>query len=71
MEGERREVSIYLPDNRRGYASVTPIALSKVGVPNSNVLPLSDYPLHGLGFYEDLETCSEYSGYIWSTGRPR
>ena len=45
---------------------MTPIALSKVEVPNSNVLPLSDYPLHGLGFY-DLETCSQYSGYVWSS----
>ena len=28
---------------------MTPIALSKLGVPDSTVLMLSEYPLHGLG----------------------
>ena len=31
----RDEQSVFLPDNRRGYARVTPIALSKLGVPGS------------------------------------
>ena len=62
----RDEQSPFLPDNRRGYARVTPIALSKLGVPDSAVLMLSEYPLQGLGLYDDLETCEQYSGYVWS-----
>ena len=45
---------------------MTPIALSKLGVPDSTVLTLSEYPLQGLGLYDDLETCEQYSGYVWS-----
>ena len=62
----RDEQSPFLPDNRRGYARVTPIALSKLGIPDSAVLMLSEYPLQGLGLYDDLETCEQYSGYVWS-----
>ena len=62
----RDEQSPFLPDNRRGYARVTPIALSKLGAPDSTVLMLSEYPLHGLGLYDDLETCEQYSGHAWS-----
>ena len=62
----RDEQSPFLPDNRRGYARVTPIALSKLGIPDSALLPLSEYPLQGLGLYDDLETCEQYFGYVWS-----
>ena len=34
----------FLPDNRRGYARVTPVALSKVGVPNTKLFVMDDYP---------------------------
>ena len=52
---QRDEKSLFLPDNRRGYARVTPVALSHVGVPNTGILEMDQYPLHGLGLYEDLE----------------
>ena len=61
----RDDTHPFLPDNRRGYARVTPVALSKVGVPNSSILVLEDYPQHGLGLYEDLESWEQYSGYVW------
>ena len=63
----RDEVSPFLPDTTRGYARVTPVALSKVGIPNSNIFALSDYPLHGLGIYEDYESWERHTGYVWST----
>ena len=63
----RDEKSPFLPDNRRGYARVTPVALSKVGVPNTKLVVVDEYPLHGLGLYEDLESWEQYSGYVWST----
>ena len=46
---------------------MTPVALSKVGIPGTNVLMLNEYPLRGLGLYDDLETCEQYSGYVWSS----
>ena len=46
---------------------MTPIALSKVGIPGSAVLTLSEYPQQGLGLYDDLETCEQYSGYVWTS----
>ena len=54
----------FLPDNRRGYARVTPVALSRVGVPGSAVHALDHYPMDGLGIYDDLETCEQYTGYV-------
>ena len=63
----RDEKHPFLPDNRRGYARVTPVALSKAGVPNSSVLVLDEYPLHGLGLYENLESWEQYSGYVWDS----
>ena len=39
---------------------MTPM-LSKLGVPDSTVLMLSECPLHGLGLYDDLEICEQYS----------
>ena len=62
----RDEKSPFLPDNRRGCARVTPVALSRVGVPDTALLTLDEYPLHGLGLYDDLETCEQYSVYVWS-----
>ena len=44
---------------------MTPVALSKVGVPNSSIQVLKDYPQHGLGLYEDLESWEQYSGNVW------
>ena len=61
------EQPTFLPDNRRGYARVTPVALSKIGIPNSNVLVLNEYPQYGLGLYENLESWEQYSGYAWSS----
>ena len=68
---QRDEKSPFLPDNRRGYARVTPVALSHVGVPNTGILEMDQYPLHGLGLYEDLEPWGQYSGYVWSTWTTR
>ena len=62
----RDEVPPFLPENRRGYARVTPAALSKVGVPNTKLFVMDEYPLHGLGLY-DLESWDQYLGYVWST----
>ena len=58
---QRDEKSPFLPDNRRGYARVTPVALSHVGVPNTGILEMDQYPLRGLGLHEDLKP------WVWST----
>ena len=63
----RDEMSPFRSDNRRGYARVTPVALSNVGVPNSHAHPLNEYPLNGLGVYDDYESWDTYTGYVWST----
>ena len=63
---ERDEKPPFLPDNWRGYARITPVALSRTGIPGSAVHSLDQYPRDGLGIYEDLETCDQYSGYMWS-----
>ena len=55
----RDDKPCFLPDNRRGFARVTPIALSKVGIPNSKIL-------YGFGLYDDYESWSHYKGYVWS-----
>ena len=39
----------FLPDNRRGYARVTPVALSRNGIPGLAVHTLDQYPMDGLG----------------------
>ena len=62
----RDEQSPFLSDIRRGYARVTPVALSRVGVPEIAALTLDEYPMEGLGLYDDLETCEQYTGYVWS-----
>ena len=51
---------------RRGYARVMPVALSKVGVPDTRLFVMDQYPVHGLGLHEDLEPWGQYSGYVWS-----
>ena len=63
----RDELSPFHADNRRGYARVTPVALSSVGFPGSNVNSLDEYPTHGLGIYDDYETSEDFSGYLWAT----
>ena len=63
---QRDEKPPFLPDNRRGSARVTPVALSKAGVPDTRLFVMDQYPLHGLGLYEDLEPWGQYSGYVWS-----
>ena len=62
----RDEKPPFLPDNRRGFARVTPIALSKVGVPNTEIYAMDEYPLHGLGLYDDYESWGKYKDYVWS-----
>ena len=60
-------LSQFHPDTRRGYARVTPVALSHIGVPDSYTLPVDEFPKEGLGVYDDYETCDKFSGYIWAT----
>ena len=62
----RDEKPPFLPDNRRGFARVTPIALSKVGIPNTEIHSMDEFPLHGLGLYDDYESWSKCKGYVWS-----
>ena len=62
----RDEKAPFLPDNRRGFARVTPIALSKVGDPNTEIHAVDEFLLHGLGLYDDYESWSRYKGYVWS-----
>ena len=38
---------------------MTPIALSKVGIPDTPILSVDEYPLHGLGLYDDYESWSQ------------
>ena len=63
---QRDEKTPFLPDNRRGFARVTPVALSKVGVPDTEIHAMDEFPLHGLGLYDDFEPWGRYSGYVWS-----
>ena len=63
----RDQLSQFHTDTRRGYARVTPVALSHIGVPGSKTLPVDDYPKAGLGVYDDYETCDKFTGYLWAT----
>ena len=63
----RDQLSQFHDDTRRGYARVTPVALSHIGVPGSMILPVNEYPQNGLGVYDDFETCGAFEGYIWAT----
>ena len=67
MWSARDEMPPFRSDNRRGYAGVTPVALSSVGVPNSPIKALDEYPTYGLGICDDYESCDRYTGYVWST----
>ena len=64
---DRDQLSSFRDDNRRGYARVTPIALSSCGIPNSRVQELDQYPTHGLGIYDDNEVCEEFQDYVWAS----
>ena len=63
----RDQLSQFHADTRRGYARVTPVALSHKGVPGSRTLPVDEFPKEGLGVYDDYETCEKFTGYIWAT----
>ena len=63
----RDQLSQFHDDNRRGYARVTPVALSHIGIPGSNILQADEFPINGLGVYDDFEVCDRFSGYIWAT----
>ena len=45
---------------------MTPIALSKGGVPDTEVPVMDEFSLHGLGLHDDYESWSRYQGYVWS-----
>ena len=64
---ERDQLSQFHDDTRRGYARLTLVALSHIGVPGSTILHADEYPQEGLGVYDDYETCAEFNGYIWAT----
>ena len=63
---QRDEKSPFLPGNRRGFARATPVALSKVGIPDTEIRAMDEFPLRGLGLYDDFEPWGRYSGYVWS-----
>ena len=63
----RDQLSQFHADTRRGYARVTPVALSHLGVPGSKTLPVNEFPQNGLGVYDDYETCDKFTGYTWAT----
>ena len=63
----RDPLSQFHDDTRRGYARVTPVAFSHIGVPGSMALPVDEYPKEGLGVYDDFETRDGFSGYVWAT----
>ena len=48
----RDRLSQFHDDTRRGYARVTPVALSHIGVPDSAALRADEYPNEGLGVYD-------------------
>ena len=45
---------------------MTPVPLSRNGIPGLAVHTLDQYPRDGLGTYDDLETCEQNSGHVWS-----
>ena len=65
-ENQRWQKPPLLSDNRRGYARVTPVALSRNGVPGLATHTIDQYPGGGLGICDDLESCSHFAGYAWS-----
>ena len=63
----RDQLSPFHNDNRRGYARVTPLALSSCGIPDSSVQEMGLYPSHGLGIYDDYEICEDFHDYVWAS----
>ena len=47
-------------------ARATPVSLSRNGIPGLALHTLDQYPKDGLGIYDDLESSSHFSGYVWS-----
>ena len=45
---------------------MTPVALSKDGVPSQAMYLVDQYAVEGLGIYEDFESRDRFSGYVWS-----
>ena len=45
---------------------MTPVALSKVGVPDTEIHAMDEFQIHGLGLYDEFEPWDRYSGYVWS-----
>ena len=45
---------------------MTPVALSRNGIPGLALHTLDQYPKDGLGIYDDLESSRHFSGYVWS-----
>ena len=58
----REQKPPFLPDNGRGFARVTPVALSIHGISDQALFPVDQYPLDGLGLYEDSESTSQFTG---------
>ena len=64
---KRDQQETFLTDNRRGYARVTPIGLTSTGAPSQTPLPADQYPLHGLGFYDETKSSTQFATYVWSS----
>ena len=62
---KRDENEPFLPDNRRGYARVTPAGLTSTRDADQTLLPEDQYPMHGLGFYGHQESCAQFTTYVW------
>ena len=50
---KRDQQEPFLPDNRTGYARVSPVGLTATGMASQTSLPEDQCPLHGLGFYDE------------------
>ena len=37
-----------------------------MGIPDTKIHAMDEFPLHGLGLYDDFEPWGRYSGYVWS-----
>ena len=45
---------------------MTPVTLSKDGVSGQALHTVDQYPVEGLGIYEDVESSSHFSKHVWS-----
>ena len=68
---ERDEKSPFLPDNRRGYAGVTPVALSRSGIPGLALHTLDQYPRNGLESTNALSLVASSRDMCGLSGPPR